>query len=190
MACPGEIVKDIVSDCSTQGVGGLEQVAYLINRVDFEPTFDITNPNKITDVATALGTKAYKLTGAMKGFDAGFDRVKEEGFADSFTHFFSFKQFEVSAEDIANVDGMDDCVLIVETKNKPTDADGTFVALGVGSGLHITTDTKRFNTTNGARALEMATNAGEGERYSQYNVLDTDYATTKALIESLLIVAA
>jgi len=190
MACTGKIVDDIVSNCDTQGIGGLEAVAYLINRVDFEPTFDVTNGNLITAVATAIGTKAYKLTGSAKGLEAGHDRVKEEGFADSFTHYFSFKQFEVDSDALLNVDSLDDLVVIVEAKNKPSDADGTFIAYGVRSGLHVTTDTKRFNTTNGARSLELATNSGEGERYSQYNVLDTDYATTKAALDAILIVAA
>ena len=186
MACTDGIVKAITSDCTTQKIGGLEVESYVMNRKDFIPTFDVTNESKITDVAMAATKTAFKLTGVNKNFNAGHDRVIAEGFADTFTHYLSFKAFEVLAEDVENIDNLKDIVVIVETKNETTSGEGMFLAYGVKAGLYVTTDTLRHNADNASRNIEMASKEQETEEFSCYTVLDTDYATTKAALEALL----
>lgn len=190
MACISGIVKDITSDCSTQKIGGLEVIAYVMNRKDFEPTFDSTTGSLITAVSMASTTKAYKLTGVNKNFNAGHDRVIVEGFADTFTHYFSFKQFEVLAADVENVDNIADVVVIVELKNKTATGEGIFLGYGVKSGLYVSSDTERANADNASRSLELASKDQETEEYSKYTVFATDYATTKTALEALLTPAA
>jgi len=66
------------------------------------------------------------------------------------------------------------------------DGDGVFAAYGVKYGLYKSTDTRRANDINGARNIELTSLAGQEEKYSNYTLLDTDYATTKALLETLV----
>ena len=57
---------------------------------------------------------------------------------------------------------------------------------GLKKGLWKSADTRRWNDINGARSIEMTSLAGQEEPYSHYVLLDTDYATTRDLLESLL----
>jgi hypothetical protein len=186
MACSSGIAAAITSDCSTQPIGGIETVAYLMNRKDFEPTFDGTTGSKITDVAMATGKLAYKLTVVHGSLVVGHDKVVQPGFAPSYTHYMSMKCFELTSTAIENIDNIEDLIVIVERKNKTTTGDGVFVAYGVKSGLYVTTDTRRSNAENGVRLIEMASREQEGDEYSEYHVLKTDYAGTKAALEALL----
>jgi len=56
---------------------------------------------------------------------------------------------------------------------------------GVEFGLYPTSDSKRENDANGARVLELTSQDGDTEVYSDYTVFDTDYATTLALLVAL-----
>ena len=149
-------------------------------------TYDNTNPNKVTAIAAVGSALAYKLTGVKKNLNAGHDRTVAEDMADTFKHYFSFKGFSFASDDVLNLDGLNDVCVIVEYKQKSTTGDGVFVGYGLKSGLYVTADTRRANDQNGVRSLELATNDQEGEPFSQYNVLVTDYATTKSTLEGLL----
>jgi hypothetical protein len=186
MSCTSKITKAITSNCTTQPVGGLEVVAYLFNRGDMTLTYDGTSPNKVTGIVAVGAALAYKLTGVKKNINAGHDRKVSDDLADAFTHFLSMKGFEFDAPSILNFDGLGDVCAIVEYKNKTTSGDGVFVGYGFKSGLYVTTDSRRANENNGIRSLELATREQEEEPYSQYNVLVTDYATTKSTLEALL----
>jgi hypothetical protein len=186
MSCATLITKNITSNCSTQPVGGLEVVAYLYNRGLMSPTYDGTSPNKVTGLTAVGAALLYKLTGIKKNLNAGHDRTVSDDLADTFKHFFSFKGFEFTSSDVLNIDGLNDVVVIVEYKQKNTTGDGVFVGYGLQSGLYITSDTRRANDANATRSLELSSRDQEGEPYSQYNVLITDYATTKSTLEALL----
>lgn len=186
MGCADGISKNIVSNCTTSRSGGLEVEAWVFNRVDLSPTYDVTIENKITDLAVASTKQGYKITGVKKLLNAGHDLVPADDRPDKFAHYFNFQQFEFAAEDILNVDNINDVVIFVENKDKADDGDGVFVGYGVQKGLWKSTDTQRSNDINGARNLELISLAGQEEKYSAFVLLDTDYATTKALLESLM----
>jgi len=128
----------------------------------------------------------YKYTGVKKNLNAGHDRTVSEDIADAFKHFLSLKAFETDTLSVLNIDGLGDICAVVEYKNKVTSADGVFVGYGLKSGLYPTTDTRRANDANGIRSIEMTSRDQEDEPYSQYNILVTDYATTKSTLEALL----
>jgi len=186
MGCTDGISKAIVSDCTTQGSGGLEVTAYLFNRADVTITYDVTLGNKITSMANAVTKQGYKLTGVKKLLNAGHDVVVADDRPDKYTHYFNFQQFELDAEDVENVDNLNDLIVVVEGKDKSDDGDGVFFAYGVKKGLWKSTDTQRANDINGARNIELVSLAGQEEIYSKFIVLDTDYATTLALLEDLV----
>lgn len=186
MSCITGIAKNITSDCSTSKSGGLEVEAYIFNRADLSPTYDGTQLNLVTSLANVGAAVGYKLTGFKKNLNAGHDLVVAEDAPNKYTHYFNFKQYEVLAEDITNVDDMDDVVVAVESKDKNDTGEGVFMLYGLKKGLWKSADTQRANDANGSRNIEMTSLAGQEEPYSRYVLLDTDYATTKALLESLL----
>lgn len=188
MGCTGGIAKAIVSDCTTQGVGGLEVTAYIFNRNDIDITYSAVadKENQITDISNAVGVKGYSITGVKKLLNAGHDIVVADDRPNSYTHYFSFQGFEFLTEDIRNLDDLDDLVVIVESKDKNDTGDGVFRAYGCKYGLYKTTDTRRANDASGARSIELSSLEGQGEPYSHYVYLDTDYATTLAALVDLV----
>jgi hypothetical protein len=186
MACTTGIAKAITSNCTTQPVGGLEVVAYLWKRGDMTITYDGTSPNKVTGIVAVGAALVYKYTGIKKNINAGHDRTVSDDIADAFKHYLSMKAFETDTLSVLNIDGLGDICAVVEYKHKVTSADGVYVGYGFKSGLYPTTDTRRANDANGIRSLELASRDQEDEPYSQYNVLITDYATTKSTLEALL----
>lgn len=185
MACITGISKAIVSDCATKGVAGLEVTAWIFNRKDFTLTYDGTTPNLVTNIAAIAAATSYMITGYKKNLNVGHDIVTRDDAPDGFKQFFSFKQYEVASDDIYNVDNINDVFVVVEAKNKPTDADGVFILYGAKNGLYKSADTHRINDNNAERSIELTSLDGQEEPYSRYVLLSTDYATTKALLEGL-----
>ena len=185
--CIDNITKNIVSNCTTQTVAGLETTAYVLSRTDIASyTQDVTNPSKITDIAMKSTKKAYKLEGVKKNINGGFDLVSAIDRADRYTHKCMFPIFEADAASVENADSLKDIVVIVETKHKFSAGNGTFNILGLKNGLHKTAYSRMYNDVDGVRTVELSSLEGEGEEYSQWTLLDTDYITTKALVEGLL----
>lgn len=186
MSCKKLITKGLTSDCSTQGNAGIEQVIYLINRSQIaEITYDSTIDTKVTDIDLESGAKAYKLIGQKQNLNAFSERVINDTVSDMYRHGISFNSFSMSAEDIENIDEMQDFVAIVERKNKKN-IDGTFLIYGLGSGLFISSDTYNSNENYGARMLEATSLDSQLESNSAYVLVKTDYATTKAFLEGLV----
>jgi len=187
MTCAKDLAKIIVSTCETQGVGGNEIKGWIGQRADLTFTYDPTNPSKITGIVAATGKQLWTVTTSPRGLNSGSDRVTEVGLADRFTHFGAFTVQEFDTLSVENIDTMSDVVYIVESKDKPDagDGDGVFRLYGAKYGLKPVTDTNRANDAKGARPIELGPLEGETEKWSQYTVLDTDYATTKAMLEAL-----
>lgn len=191
--CTDSIVKNIVSNCTTSGSGGLEVKAWVFRRDELVVTYDSTYPNKITDLALGTGLKCYTVTGVKKLLNAGHDIVVADDRPNKYTHYFALQQFETLAADIQNVDQMDDVVIFVESKDKNTTGDGVFIGYGVKKGLWKSTDTQRANDINGARNLEFMSLGGQEEPFSRYILLapetvpedGTGYANTLNLLVSL-----
>jgi hypothetical protein len=191
MACTDGISKTIVSNCTTSRGGGLEVEAWAFDRSAISITYS-GSTNLITDITkstlTGNGIAGYKLTGVRKMLNAGADIVQADDRPNKYSHFFSMQQFEVLAEDTANVDNLNDIIIVVERRDKTTSGEGVFIVLGAKNGLFKSADTQRENDSNGARKFEMKSMAGQEESFSQYVYLDTDYTTTRANLESLLVV--
>ena len=184
--CTKKIYKNSVADCSTQGVSGIEQTVYVLNRSDIAAvTRDAYLDNKVTDMTLATGAHAYKLIGQKQNLTCGSERVVSDTAADSFRHRVNFQCYQFDAESLDNLDEAEDLVAIVERKDK-SNVDGTFLIYGLGTGLFFSSDTYSSNENNGARMLEMSSLDTQLERNSACTFVKTDYATTKAYLESLV----
>lgn len=185
--CSSKIVKDIISNCTTQGSPYLEAKAWIFDRETYKNaiTYDATNANKITAIASVEGEKAYVIYGAKKMLTARSEIVTSLDRDDRYNHFFEFHQFEGAAADLENVDRLNDFFVVVEMVNKFDDGDGTFLAFGVKNGLWKTESTWNSNENDAARSIVAGSLEGAPELYSKYVFLSTDYATTKAALVAL-----
>lgn len=183
MACTDGVMANIASTCANNISGGLEVKAWIWNRSGVSLTF---SDNKITDLTDSGAIQAYTVTGVKKLLDAGHDIVVSDNRPNKWIHHFMFEQFERLATNSLNVSQLNDVVVVVEAKDKGTGGDGTFFCYGAKHGLYLTGDTRRFNTANGARVIELATLPNEEEDYPEYIVLKTNYATTLSALNGLL----
>lgn len=186
--CLDGIKQEIIDNCESAPIGGVEVNAWLFNRSDLSGVIDPANKNLVTSLIVALTKQGYKLQGFKKNINAGHDIVVSETNVDKYTHYLNFQAWLLDAVAVNNLDGLSDLVVVVEGLNKHTDGDGAFVMYGFDTGLYKTTDTKRFNDIDGNRNIEMASQAGEEPLVSEHVVFKTDYATTKAMLDALLIV--
>ena len=184
MACTEKISTDILNSCAVNPVAGYEPIAWALNRVDIDViTLDGTYTNLITAITMVGATVAYNVTAVKKEMDGGFDLVVADNVPDTYAHFWSFQPFEKTAQAIANVDDMNDIVIIVELKGDKTE--GCFQVLGAETGLYKVSATQRQNENNGLPTYVFGSMEGQGERYGRFVFWDTDYATSLAAIVAL-----
>ena len=186
MPCTKRISSNIVSDCSTVTVGGVELVAYICNRLDLNPVYDSQNKAKVTGFTITAGKVMYKFTGTAKNLKVSHTATIDETIGKTYKHKMTFPVFDFSSTNVLMVDNMDDLVIFVEYKQKNTTGDGIFVGYGLASGLWCEKDDRDSSVSNASRMVEFGTRDQEGEPVSQYNLIKTDYATTKALLEASL----
>ena len=184
MACTDKIAADILNSCAVNPVAGYEPIAWAINRVDIDVmTLDGTSTNLITAITMVGATVSYNVTAVKKEMDGGFDLAVADNIPDTFNHFWSFQPFQKTAAAIANIDDMNDIVIIAELKGDKTE--GCFVVLGAELGLYKVSATQRQNANNGLPTYVFGSMEGQGERYSRFLFWDTDYSTSLAAIVAL-----
>lgn len=183
MSCEIGISKEVVSNCTTQKVAGLEVKIWAGNRTEIRSTtVDVTNPSKVTDIQMDTGFRLWPITGVKKLIDAGTDLNVVGDRDNQFTHYLAMQFFESKAADVENMSAMEDLFFIVEMKSKSDDGDGVFRMYGLKNGMYKTSLTQRANDLDSATAVEFASEDGAFEQYPWWTVHDTDYATTLAMI--------
>ena len=190
MNCVTALTTNIFADCTVQGVGGIEVVAYVGNRTAFDITYDATHPSKFTAIAKASGSTAllYKATSSTNGFDAGHDSVIQAARATRYSHVFNLESFQMSTAAREAIDAMDDLIIFYVRKDKTSDGDGDIIGLGLRYGLWRSADTRREKNAQGARVMEFKSSETAPEPYSAYTGLyPTGRAATLAALEALTV---
>lgn len=191
-ACDG-ISASILQNCSNPPVAGTGDVLYLINREDIDVvTLDTTgiDPHAIvTDITLLSGKLAYKVEGRNNSNVAGSELQKGTYF-DSYQHNVSFVAFDITPATKAQIEKMvqrGDLIAIVENNNRSATGNTAFEMYGYASGLDVLTQTRNTGDTDSQGSYMIALGSPEvsKEPHLPYSVFDTDYATTKALLEAL-----
>ena len=185
--CNDNVFLDITYDCSTDNVGGMEILAYAFYRQDLTATYDGTVKTKITDLAIPVGKKGFKILQVKNSANAKSDLTVRTDAPDRYKHTFSFKISEMTAEAIENADKLNDLVVVVERKQKNTTGNGVFQIYGLESGLWKATSARDLMANDGTRMIEMASMDESLEKHEVYIFLKTDYATSKAKLDALMI---
>jgi len=185
MACIDKIADNVLNSCEDIPRSGFEPIAWAINRTDIDVVTHDTTYDTLVEAITRIAEKrAYNVTAVKKEMNAGFDLVTGDDIPDTYKNFFSFKPYEKTPQAIANLDSMNDLVVIAELKGEKSE--GCFVIYGLEKGLYKSSGTQRQNDSNGLPIYEMQSQEGQGERYSRFVFWDTDYATSKVALIALL----
>lgn len=182
MSCSNGISLDITSDCSTAITGGLETKAWIFNRVDITPTYDVTSENKVTALAIACAKSSFVFQGVKDLLNVGHDVVVSPTRPDRYKHYASFEIFARQAANMLDADNLGDLVIVVENKDKETNCDGTFFIYGLQKGLYKTTDTQRAIADDGSRKIELASMDNGLEKHATYIFDAGTYAQTLAIL--------
>lgn len=185
--CLAGVAADVLKDCTSLPVRGLEKVAYLFNRDELTPTYDATNKRLVTALAVSTGNQGYKIEGFNLDMNAGHSLVTSETMPDKYAQTFNFAAWLLDAEAVNNLDQLEDVVVVVESKNQHNDGDGAFKIYGLETGLYKSADDHLANDNDGTRLVTLANRDGEASSASAHVFFDTDYATTKAALEALLV---
>jgi hypothetical protein len=185
MACINGITAAITNDCDYLPVAGTEVDVIMINRTDIATVTYGTNKHVVEDIVLKVGKIGYKHTGFNKSIDGGSSAVVDEKMPNYFKQSFSFEAWGIDAATTKAIDNMNDIVVIVELKNKGNAGDGTFQVIGLETGLKVAKDDKTFNANMGKRLIGME--SIDNSSKSSHIFYKTDYAVTKALVDSLLV---
>lgn len=194
--CSYLLSGDIAPSCKDYVVPGFEQDGLIMNRdeIDFGAIeFDSARPNVISQLAMLAGKRAYRVrvlgntpfTGTATSFVAGT-------YQNTFTNTVQFLVLDNGPDVCANVIDMlanGKFVMILENTykslNKETNkGDSAFQIYGYTQGLAASAieNDKYSEETNGGWLVTMQeTKASK----SGFFLFKTDYATTKAMFESL-----
>lgn len=172
---------------------GTEPNFWIFNREDLDLTSltYVTGTDSTTiDAIALLGvTVAYAFTGRRKSNTPSVKLVKGT-YDDSWFHGFDFLIFNNSGtgkKAIKEFKGANVCV-ITENKNKGTNGDAAFELYGVSAGLVMNECERLPNSgdTAGAWAIKLGNDTDESEDDVPLTIWDTDYNTSRSLIEALV----
>ena len=172
-----KLVADIA--LSQRPIKGLKPKAWIFNAGEVTIT---KTDNKITNLVKVAGKKAFTVEGFKDFMNAGFEPFIAENMPNSFKHIFTLQYNAATAAEKANIDNVDNIIVIVEKNAGCDTSEGAFLAYGICNGLWKTAQSKKANDNNGMATVEFATREGQGETYSEYVVWKTDYATTLAAL--------
>lgn len=163
--------------CPPPSPGLDEADVWLVNRAD--ATFTAGTGNVYTDLVLAGATLAYRCSFHNKGFNYTDEAtVNETTGAVSWAPKLNFRMLGfdgATAQSVENLAGTD-LVAIVKAKN------GKYMVFGSQAGLKLVTN----STGSDADTLGEAVTIGNDEEPSKHwQLLDTDAATTRALLVAL-----
>lgn len=187
--CKPLLTSDILLNCDTPTVAGIENTVVLINRDDIDrtaTTFSTTNPNLMTNLALKTGKKGFKVEGIKQILSAGFELVVGD-YVNRFTHRFSGSILNLDSETLNTLNelgGGANLIAVIETRYKGSDSKEPYKVLGYSQGLELSTATWSSNENEGTIQIELTSVEGREEPVVPFTLLETDYDTTKTAFDN------
>lgn len=176
---------DLTTAAKNSAHGGLAQSIYLGN-IDDLSSFPTETAGVISALAFATGGALYKYTGVFKRSTAGSDASRNPAGAGVYNHSVVMALItengakKVQLEELVNADSL---FAIVEYPND------RFEVYGLPDGMVVESAPYNSGEVVSADVARIVTLSGEGRR-SERIFLDTDFASTKTLLEGYLTPAA
>lgn len=190
VACKG-IEDDIELDCDYPISGGVNDRLILFNHADITITSrDPSNPRIITGVALASGARGYTIEGKNSSNEPDTNFVKKT-FSGAWEHLMIFKIFRSDPVVKKNVENFGSAKVVALIQNNYVNAtgDSVFEFYGLGSGLELNTAKRSQNNEElmGAWEIELKSNPKALEQSPPLTFFNTDYTTTLAAVEALIV---
>ena len=186
-SCAAELAANINPNCATPNVGGYTGRAILIP-CSINPTITKsgTNPRIVSDIALESGDKVCVVDNAMpvNPFAGSTTTMSTDNGWASYAKSLAIRipmRGAGVAKDVVEplVDSPLGVIAIVEKKFKG--GDGSFEIMGLEAGMKATEESRDESANNGDWSATLSTS----ERFAEYTLFDTDYATTLAKFEAL-----
>lgn len=185
----GQISANILIDCNNPMTGGVNDRLILINKVDWDLATLAGTPTLITGITLPTGSVAYQYEGKNNSVEPRAQLVKQR-YAEVYDHEVMFKVFKADAATKAQLEllAKGKVVAIIENNYKGASGAAAFEVYGIDTGLYVQ-DLERTLAdvdTQGAFAITLRTSDQSKESHLPATLYDTDYATTKAIVDGLL----
>ena len=193
--CDELLTGAISKNCDEKPQAGIEVDVVIINYDDIDfanTTFDGTNDLLITNLATNSGTTGYFIEGIKQTQGASFELVKKEESFDGYKHKFEGVILDPSLENkqrLSEISAGGRFVVVVEKKWKGVDDEDAFEVLCWNAGMEIETVIWNSKEADGIIKFSLASVDGFEETKMTYNLLETDYATTKIAFDGFFATA-
>jgi len=190
-ACGG-ITVGAAYDCNTPIVPGVNQRLILGNQGDIATIlFDVVKPTLIKDITLKTGKAAYAFDGVRQSLTPQYELIPGTVTV-GYLHTVNFLAFDISqaAKDNYEKMALGKLFAVIENKNALGNGDSVFEVYGLQVGLEASAITRipADTETGGAFTISLTTPEAEGkEPKMPQSWWDTDYATTLAKVEALLI---
>lgn len=191
----GTITGNILFNCLTPPQAGTRDIMWLIDIAVWDDpdtviTYNLTNPQIIESITLPVGAKAFKVEGRNNS-NAPSSTLVEGTYVDQFDHAINFIGFDLSNAAMLVYQNMvgGKYVGIIENNFKGTGGQSAFKAYGTSAGMKLRTFVIDPNNadTGGAASFGLASTDTSKEPKIPLSIYDTDYATTKAMIEALAV---
>ena len=196
MASCGNLTIGATYDCDDPLQPGVNPRLILMNLDDILlVTYDVGNDRLITDISIKTGVlAAYAFDGFRQSLNPSVEFVPQT-LSIGYRHTVEFQVFDISSTQKLNLEKMalGKIVAVVENKNSPGNVDSVFEVFGLGTGMEVQTMTRinRDLETAGSWSIVLSTPDNEGQEATlPISWFDTDYATTLALVDALLVPTA
>lgn len=193
MAECARISADLEIDCTNKIKRGTKDLGWIVNYDDWSDATisrNITNPRIIEDIVLPSGAFAYRVEGQNNSILPKVNSVKSR-FVNEFNHEVNFYVFKIDPATKLELEKSSDgrFVFIAENKFKTSVGNTSFEVYGGGSGLvvpdgGIERDPASADTA-GAYNVILRSSEDSLESGLTETIFNTDYNTSKAIVESL-----
>lgn len=188
------IDKNLLLDCVNPLVGGTNDRLILIPKEIWDilnVTYDNTNPIIITAIAPGTPTPGYVYEGKNNSVNPSTTLVKLT-YSRAFDHVVNFKVFANTPDvkDQLQRLGSKKVVAIVQTNYTGVSGNGAFHVYGAKTGLELEVLDQTPNDADTLGAYDVTLQNSETSRPATlpHTIYNTDFATTKAIIDALVTV--
>lgn len=187
-----KITSEILVNCTYPVEGGVKDNVYLINYEDWRDaniTRNTSNKQIIEGIALPSGAFAYKMEG-LNNSPAPKQSMVKGAFFNSFSHEVNYKVFSLNptVKKQLGLKSKGRFVVIVENNYKGDAGEAAFEVYGDSSGLICEAIERDPNSadTQGVYDITLKTSEKAREAHLPSSIYLTDYATSLAIVESLL----
>jgi outer membrane lipoprotein SlyB len=188
----GTITASIAFDCNNPLQAGAEDNLYIMNREDWLNAtigVNVTNQQIVEAIALLAPATAFTYEGKNNSNVPKYELIKQT-YAEVYNHEVNFKIFKVDAATKLELESLakGSVVVIIENKFKGADGNAAFEIYGADAGLIVTQNIREILNTDTQGAFDLILKSDEAslEPHMPKTLFNTDYATTKAIVTSLL----